>query len=106
MGQPLEVDVATAARMFAAGASLVDVREPSEWAVVALPGAKLIRMREIPARLADLPTDQPLLLLCHHGSRSRAVTDYLRGQGRDNAINVAGGIDAWAREVDPTLPRY
>jgi rhodanese-related sulfurtransferase len=63
-------------------------------------------MGEIPARLGDLPRDQPLLVLCHHGARSLHVTRFLRAQGFALACNVAGGIDAWAREVDPTLARY
>ncbi len=106
MDFPPETDVATAARLHAAGACLLDVREPAEVATVAVPGSVHIPMREIPARLDELPTDRQVLVLCHHGGRSGRVALFLRAQGRANATNVAGGIDAWAREVDPTLPRY
>lgn len=106
MEHPLEVDVASAARLHAAGAFLLDVREPDEVATVAVPGSVPIPMREIPARVAEIPTDGPVLVLCHHGGRSARVTQFLRAQGFPGATNVAGGIDAWASEVDPSLPRY
>lgn len=106
MSAPLQVDVVTAAQLFRDGALLLDVREPDELACVQVTGATHIPMRDIPARLAEIPTDRPVLVLCHHGGRSGRVTQFLRAQGRDNVTNVAGGIDAWALEVDPALPRY
>ena len=63
-------------------------------------------MRRIPERLAELPRDQHLLILCHHGSRSLHVTQYLRQQGFPAVSNIAGGIEAWAAELDPSLVRY
>lgn len=106
MATPAEVDVATAARMVAAGALLVDVREPCEHDLVRVDGARHIPMQRIHEALADLPRDRPILLLCHHGGRSARVTQYLRANGFDHAINIAGGIDAWAAQIDPKMPRY
>lgn len=106
MEVPPEVDVTTAARMIEAGALLVDVREPLELEIVRLAGARLIPMRQIPEQAASLPRDRDILLLCHHGGRSGRVTQYLRAQGFDRVANIAGGINAWAEQVDPSLPRY
>lgn len=105
MSAPLEVDVATAAALLQQGAVLVDVREPAELAVCRIDGCLHVPMREIPARLAELP-EAHLLILCHHGGRSARVTQFLRANGLDNTSNVAGGIDAWACQIDPRLPRY
>jgi len=63
-------------------------------------------MNTIPANLDQVPTSDPVMLCCHHGSRSMQVTQYLRQNGYPNAINIAGGIDAWAREIDTRLQRY
>lgn len=106
MHPPLEIDVTAAATCLRAGACLLDVREPAEHALVTVPGSRLVPLEEVPAALADLPRDRPLLVLCHHGGRSLRATQFLRAEGWANAVNVAGGIDAWARVVDPTLPRY
>ncbi|MDP1580607.1 MAG: rhodanese-like domain-containing protein [Candidatus Didemnitutus sp.] len=106
MSVPHEIDVTTAAAMRQQGARLLDVREASELAVCQLPGCLHVPMGEIPARLTEFPADTPLLVLCHHGGRSARVTQFLRANGFDQAINVAGGIDAWARQIDPGLARY
>jgi rhodanese-related sulfurtransferase len=106
MDHPPETDVVTAARLHAAGACLLDVREPFELATVAIAGARHIPMREIPARMGEIPTDRQVLVLCHHGGRSGRVTQFLRANGFAHTTNIAGGIEAWALEVDPTLPRY
>jgi adenylyltransferase/sulfurtransferase len=63
-------------------------------------------MRQIPERLGDLPREKHLLIHCHHGARSLRVTEYLRAQGFTRVSNVAGGIEAWAEQIDPTLRRY
>jgi rhodanese-related sulfurtransferase len=63
-------------------------------------------MSELPGRVGELSRDNPLAVMCHHGGRSAHATAWLRNQGFDHATNVAGGIDAWARTVDPTLSRY
>jgi len=85
---------------------LLDVREPDEVEIAAVPGATVIRMGEIPARLAELPTDRPIVVMCHHGGRSANVTNFLNANGFPNAVNLDGGIDAWSIHVDPAVPRY
>lgn len=106
METPLEIDVATAAQLLRANrAVLLDVREPDERAICQVPGSLHIPMREIPARAAELP-DAHLLVFCHHGGRSARVTQFLRANGFERATNVAGGIDAWAEQIDPSLARY
>lgn len=106
MDTPPEIDVATAAQQLRAGALLLDVREPYEVATCAIPGSRHIPMRHIPEALGDLPQDRDILVLCHHGGRSLRVMQFLRANGFARVSNVAGGIDAWAQEIDPTLPRY
>src|SRR3954469_19512469 len=106
MDHPLAIDVTTAAAQLQAGALLLDVREPFEVEICAVPGSRHIPMRQIPERLPELPRDQPILVLCHHGTRSLRVTQYLRAQGFPRVSNVAGGIDAWAEQVEPGLARY
>jgi rhodanese-related sulfurtransferase len=85
---------------------LLDVREPDEIATAALPDATLIPMAEVPARLGELPADVPIVVMCHAGTRSGRVTAFLNQQGYPNAVNLAGGIDAWSESVDPSVPRY
>ena len=85
---------------------LLDVREAWELAIAKLPGTTHIPMREIPARWRELRRDRPLVCVCHHGVRSLQVAIFLARHGFDPIYNLVGGIDAWAREVDPTLARY
>jgi rhodanese-related sulfurtransferase len=86
---------------------LLDVREAWEYDTAHIEGAKLIPMNEIPARaFQELNEEDPILVLCHHGARSLSVAAWLRQQGFDQAQSVSGGIDAWSRTIDPTLPRY
>ena len=86
---------------------LLDVREPWEYQTASIAGSKLMPMGEIPARAhQELDEDQPIAVLCHHGARSLSVAAWLRQQGFDKAQSVAGGIDAWSRTIDPTIPRY
>jgi rhodanese-related sulfurtransferase len=86
--------------------TVLDVREARELDVCKLEGALHIPRAEISARADDLPTDQLLVVICHHGARSQMVVDFLRSAGFDNAVNLDGGIDAWACDVDPSMPRY
>jgi rhodanese-related sulfurtransferase len=85
---------------------LLDVRESDELAICAVADAIHIPMGEVPARVGELPADIPVVVMCHHGMRSQRVMQYLRSAGRDNAINLEGGIDAWAVRVDPGIGRY
>jgi len=103
---PLEVDVTTAAQQVQAGALLLDIREPFETAICTVAGSRLMPMREVPEHLADLPRDQPILVLCHAGVRSLRVTQFLRANGFAQVSNVAGGITAWSEQIDPSLARY
>jgi rhodanese-related sulfurtransferase len=85
---------------------LLDVREPDEIATAAVSGATTIPMGQIPAQLALLPADRPIVVMCHHGSRSAHVTGFLNANGFVHAVNLDGGIDAWSVAIDPTVPRY
>ncbi len=101
---------AFAAAQAPADVVLLDVREAIELraARLDLPGARLLHlpMGTLPARLHELDRAQPILVLCHHGARSQQCVAFLQQQGFDAVYNVAGGIDAWSREVDPAVPRY
>ena len=83
---------------------LLDVRQPEEFALTALAGAQLIPLGELSSRLGELPPGD-LVVYCHHGSRSLQAAALLAAQGR-SALSLRGGIDAWARLIDPELPRY
>jgi rhodanese-related sulfurtransferase len=86
--------------------TILDVRNPPEIAVCAFDGSLNIPMHEIPANLQALPRDGKLIVVCHHGARSLQVAAWLRHNGRDNAISLRGGVDAWSRQIDPSMPRY
>jgi len=85
---------------------LLDVREHDELAIAAVAGARHIPMRDVPARLAELDADKPLVVMCHSGGRSRRVADYLAANGFTNVSNLKGGIDAWSTQIDSHVPRY
>lgn len=85
---------------------LLDVREPWEFDVCRLPGAKLMPMRSIPARYLELQRDAEIVVVCHHGARSYQVAMFLEHQGFGNVINLYGGMAAWSRDVDPAMPTY
>lgn len=90
---------------------VLDVREPWELrqaAVAAGPDfdVRAIPMNSVPARLAELDPAQPLACLCHHGARSNQVAHFLERAGFERVANIAGGIDAWSAECDPSIPRY
>lgn len=108
MSQPApipSVDVAEAERRLREDPTapiLLDVREPDEFAEVRAPGAVLVPTSVFMARVGELPADRPLLVVCHVGGRSAAVTGYLIRAGRTDVVNVAGGMDAWVRAGLPT----
>ena len=85
---------------------LLDVREPWEFQTCRIEGARLVPMRELPARLAELDPDADIVAICHHGTRSMQVAYFLARQGFERVHNLAGGVDAWARSVDPAMPVY
>jgi rhodanese-related sulfurtransferase len=87
-------------------AVLLDVREPAELALAHVAAAVHIPMREIPARLSELDPSRPVVVMCHSGARSKRVAEYLLEGGFGEVYNLAGGIDAWSRDVDTGVPRY
>ncbi len=84
---------------------LLDVRSPEEWGFNHLEGATLIPIEEIQQRHGELPHDEEIIAYCHTGSRSLQVARYLQAIGY-NIKSLNGGIDQWADEIDPTIPRY
>jgi rhodanese-related sulfurtransferase len=87
----------------------IDVREPYEWAMSRIDGATLIPMGAVPASLQAIENkadEGALLVYCHHGVRSLQVVAWLRERGIPCCYSLAGGIDRWSREIDPSVPRY
>jgi adenylyltransferase/sulfurtransferase len=103
----LNIDAHELERMLRAGTplQLIDVREPVEADIVALPGSELIPLGELESSVAKVRTDVPVVVYCHHGPRSLYATRMLRALGHENVSNLAGGIDAYAA-VQPGLVRY
>jgi len=85
---------------------LLDVREPSEYEICRIQGSQLVPMRQIPAHIEDLDNTRETVVICHHGVRSYQVALYLERYGFENVINLMGGVAAWARDVDPSMPTY
>lgn len=85
---------------------LLDVREPWEFQTCHIAGARHLPMNELPARLDELDPDAALVAICHHGTRSLHVAHFLARQGFERVHNLAGGVDAWARSIDPAMPTY
>jgi monothiol glutaredoxin len=102
-----QIDVHELKRLLDSGAPirLFDVRTPEERAQAAIPGAQLLDP-EAAAELEKLPRDTKLVFHCHHGGRSQQAAEHFRGVGFRDVSNVSGGIDAWSREIDPSVPRY
>lgn len=89
--------------------ALIDVRQPEEFALAHIEGAELLPMDSVPGQLQRLEAaadTRDLAVICHHGVRSLNVVVWLRRQGIENCFSVAGGIDRWSCEADPTVPRY
>ena len=86
--------------------SILDVRGPQEYAICRIQGSTLIPVAELEGRVGELDPSRLWVVHCHHGPRSTRATNILRDRGFQQAYNLAGGIDAWAEEVDPSLPRY
>jgi len=90
-----------------ADVTLLDVREPWEHQTSHIHGSTHIPMADIPARFnQELDPDSHIVVICHHGVRSMNVTAWLRQQGFEKVQSLRGGIDRWAREVDPSVPLY
>ena len=85
---------------------LIDVREPHEADIASIAGGRLMPMGEVPARAAEIPQNEDVVLYCHSGARSGRTVQFLQTLGFKRVWNLAGGIDAWSEEVDPSVPRY
>lgn len=92
---PQVVDVQEASRRQAAGAALIDVRQPDEWRQGHAPGATLIPLGSLGDRLSELPRDRDVLLICRSGNRSRTAQCQLLQLGYERVFNVSGGMNAW-----------
>jgi rhodanese-related sulfurtransferase len=85
---------------------MVDVRELWEFNTARIGGAMLIPMDEVAARVAELDRDADIVVICHHGGRSMQVAAFLEREGFSKVHNLTGGVDAWARTIDPSMPTY
>lgn len=87
---------------------LIDCREDDEWHLCRIEGAQLMPLSSFAEKVAlwDNTDTTPIAVYCHHGMRSLQATQYLRAKGFEQSFSVAGGIDVWSREIDPTVPRY
>jgi rhodanese-related sulfurtransferase len=85
---------------------LLDVREAFELEAASLGGATWIPMGQVIERIDELPSGVPIVVMCHHGTRSAMVAEYLAGTGRCDVYNLTGGIESYAQRVDPSIARY
>jgi rhodanese-related sulfurtransferase len=106
---PIEIDCRSVqSRLGAADFLLVDCREPDEHQVARIAGARLVPMSRLADSLDELEAYRgcEIAVHCHHGGRSLKAANWLRAQGFNKARSMAGGIDAWSLEIDPSVPRY
>lgn len=89
-----------------AAIAVIDVREPYEWSIARLPGARLIPLSTLPSQVHTLDCDAELVVYCHHGVRSDAAGVWLRERGFTRVRNLVGGIDRWSIDVDVSICRY
>lgn len=85
---------------------LLDVREPWETKLCRIEGAEFAPMQTVPQRVNDWESERDVVCICHHGGRSMHVAMFLERQGFASVFNLTGGVDAWARQVDPAMPTY
>ena len=85
---------------------LIDVREPFEFEIARIAGAKLIPLGEIAERLDELEREKPIIVHCHSGKRSAQAVQLLQQRGFAKVYNLEGGIDAWSEQIDPNVPKY
>ena len=85
---------------------LLDVREPWEFQICRLPGSLLMPMQTVPARHTELDADADTVVICHHGARSLQAALFLERAGFARLYNLSGGLDAWARTVESSMPVY
>jgi molybdopterin/thiamine biosynthesis adenylyltransferase/rhodanese-related sulfurtransferase len=104
----LEISAEDLKRELAGGRppQLVDVREPYEWRIAHIAGATLLPLGELDRRLEELDPARSVVTYCHHGVRSLQAREILKAAGFSNVRSLGGGVDAWAREVEPSMRRY
>ena len=104
----IEMDVAELDRWRQQGKAftLLDVRQASEVAMASVPGALHIPMREVQARIREIPRDRPVIVMCHVGERSARIARFLVTDGLGEVYNLEGGIDAFALKIDHSVGRY
>jgi rhodanese-related sulfurtransferase len=100
---PAEVSVSTAAELRDSGAFILDVREPSEWDEIHVPGSTLIPLGQLESSLNQVPKDQKVVVICRSGNRSQTGRDILTSAGFENVTSVSGGIRAWQSAGYPTV---
>ncbi len=107
-GPPFEISVEQLAELKSADRPLclLDVREPWELDHCRFDGSLDIPLDDLADRLDEVPDNAPVVVICHHGQRSANATHWLRAAGRRQAVNLAGGIDAWARRIDVAMAIY
>ncbi len=107
---PLEIDIASVAAMQTNGDDflLLDVRETNEYEVANISGSLLLPMSELRERIGELDQhrDRHIVVHCHHGGRSLQVAQALSEQGFNKIQSMAGGIDQWSQDIDPSITRY
>ena len=86
--------------------TLLDVREDNELSIANIDGVLHIPMNSVPLRIDELPSDRPLIVMCHSGMRSAQVQAWLAENVFENTLNLAGGIDAWSERIDQSVPKY
>jgi rhodanese-related sulfurtransferase len=86
--------------------TLLDVREPGEYELCHVDGSLLMPMHTVPARLNELDDAADVVVICHHGARSMQVAMFLERNGFSSIYNLAGGVNAWAHDVDPAMRKY
>ena len=82
------------------------MREPWEYELCHLPGSTLMPMHTVPVRISELDADAAIVVICHHGGRSMQVGMFLERNGFSSIYNLAGGVAAWAADVDPAMRQY
>jgi len=85
---------------------MLDVREPWEYEYCHLENARLLPMNQVPQQYSDLDKDADIVVICHHGVRSYQVARFLEHYGFAKVYNLQGGMDGWARDVDPSMRKY
>jgi adenylyltransferase/sulfurtransferase len=108
MEEGWEISVLELKRLLDAGVrvSLIDVREPHEYDLCHIEGSRLIPLRKLPSMVKELNSTEEYVIYCHVGERSAVAINYLRHIGFTKAKHLKGGIDRWATETDPSMPRY